>query len=58
MLATISCLEVSQKVIFVCHFKASSMTTAQLAKEFEQSRGQLKSYILRLTASVADAEDI
>ena len=34
------------------------MTTEQLAKEFEQSRGQLKSYILRITASAADAEDI
>ena len=34
------------------------MTTEKLAKEFEQSRGQLKSYVLRITASVADAEDI
>src|SRR5664279_1871116 len=34
------------------------MTTEQLAKEFEESGGQLKSYILRITASVADAEDI
>src|SRR5450432_670122 len=34
------------------------MTTEQLTKEFEQSGGQLKSYILRITASVADAEDI
>ncbi len=34
------------------------MTTELLAKEFEQSGGQLKSYILRITASVADAEDI
>src|SRR5450432_2938108 len=34
------------------------MTKEQLTKEFEQSRGQLKSYILRITASVADAEDI
>lgn len=34
------------------------MTTKQLTKEFEQSSGQLKSYILRITASVADTEDI
>jgi RNA polymerase sigma-70 factor, ECF subfamily len=34
------------------------MPTAQLAAEFEQSKGQLKSYILRITASVADTEDI
>ncbi|MEP7143846.1 MAG: RNA polymerase sigma factor [Ferruginibacter sp.] len=34
------------------------MTTEQLAKEFEQSGGQLKSYILRITASIADSEDI
>lgn len=34
------------------------MTTEQLTKEFEQSSAQLKSYILRITASVADAEDI
>jgi len=34
------------------------MTTEQLTKEFEQASGQLKSYILRITASVADAEDI
>src|ERR1700710_2153953 len=34
------------------------MTTEQLTEEFEQSSGQLKSYILRVTASVADAEDI
>jgi RNA polymerase sigma-70 factor, ECF subfamily len=34
------------------------ITTEQLAKEFERSAGQLKSYILRITASVADAEDI
>ena len=34
------------------------MTTEQLTKEFKQSSGQLKSYILRITASVADAEDI
>jgi RNA polymerase sigma-70 factor (ECF subfamily) len=34
------------------------MTTEQLAKEFEHSGAQLKSYILRITASVADAEDI
>jgi len=34
------------------------MKTDQLTKEFEQSGRQLKSYILRITASVADAEDI
>jgi RNA polymerase sigma-70 factor (ECF subfamily) len=35
-----------------------SMTTDQLTTEFENARGQLKSFILRITASVADAEDI
>jgi RNA polymerase sigma-70 factor (ECF subfamily) len=34
------------------------MTTEQLTKEFEESGGQLKSFILRITASAADAEDI
>ncbi len=34
------------------------MTTEQLLKEFEQARGPLKSYILRITASVEDTEDI
>ncbi|MES1197696.1 MAG: RNA polymerase sigma factor [Chitinophagaceae bacterium] len=34
------------------------MTTEQLTNEFERSTGQLKSFILRITASVADAEDI
>jgi RNA polymerase sigma-70 factor (ECF subfamily) len=34
------------------------MTIEQLTKEFERSTGQLKSFILRITASVADAEDI
>jgi RNA polymerase sigma-70 factor (ECF subfamily) len=34
------------------------MTTEQLNTEFEAIRGQLKSYILRITASVKDAEDI
>jgi RNA polymerase sigma-70 factor, ECF subfamily len=34
------------------------MTKEQLTKEFEQSGGQLKSYLLRITASVADVEDI
>jgi RNA polymerase sigma-70 factor (ECF subfamily) len=34
------------------------MTTDQFTKEFEESRKQLKSYILRITASKADAEDI
>ena len=34
------------------------MTKEQLTKEFQQSSGQLKSYILRITASVADTEDI
>jgi RNA polymerase sigma-70 factor, ECF subfamily len=36
----------------------TAMTTEQLTKEFEQCGAQLKSYILRITASVADAEDI
>ena len=34
------------------------MRTEQLTKEFEQVSDQLKSYILRITASIADAEDI
>jgi RNA polymerase sigma-70 factor, ECF subfamily len=34
------------------------MTIEQLTKEFELARPQLKSYILRITASVEDAEDI
>jgi RNA polymerase sigma-70 factor (ECF subfamily) len=34
------------------------MNIEQLTKEFEQSGGQLKSYILRITASVSDTEDI
>ena len=34
------------------------MTTDTLTKEFEEFRGQLKSYILRMTASVQDTEDI
>ncbi|HJS19000.1 MAG TPA: RNA polymerase sigma factor [Anaerolineales bacterium] len=34
------------------------MTTDQLAAEFETFQGELKSFILRLTASVQDAEDI
>ena len=34
------------------------MTKEQLNKEFEEIRGQLKSYILRITASVQDTEDI
>jgi RNA polymerase sigma-70 factor, ECF subfamily len=34
------------------------MTKEELTKEFEQATGQLKSYILRITASVADTEDI
>lgn len=34
------------------------MTTEILTKEFEAFRGQLKSYILRMTASVQDTEDI
>ena len=34
------------------------MKTEQLTKEFQQASGQLKSYILRITASVADTEDI
>src|SRR5450432_1220150 len=34
------------------------MTTDLLAKEFEKYGGQLKSFILRITASVTDTEDI
>ncbi len=34
------------------------MTPAQFTKEFEAVSGPLKSYLLRITASVADAEDI
>jgi RNA polymerase sigma-70 factor (ECF subfamily) len=34
------------------------MTTDQLATEFETFRGELRSYLLRMTASVQDAEDI
>jgi len=34
------------------------MTTDQLTTEFEMFRGELKSFILRMTASVQDAEDI
>lgn len=34
------------------------MTTQELTAEFEQSKGQLKSYILRMTASVPETEDI
>ncbi len=34
------------------------MTIEQLTNEFEQVRVQLKSYLLRITASVEDAEDI
>jgi RNA polymerase sigma-70 factor, ECF subfamily len=34
------------------------MTTEQLTREFEYCSRQLKSYILRITASVADTEDI
>jgi len=34
------------------------MTIDQFTQEFEQSRGQIKSYILRITASIEDAEDI
>ena len=34
------------------------MSSTHLNTEFEQIQGQLKSFILRITASVADAEDI
>lgn len=34
------------------------MTTEQLKNEFERARPQLKSYILRITASIQDTEDI
>lgn len=45
------------------HFKDSTtetntMTVEQLTNEFELARPLLKSYILRITASVEDAEDI
>jgi RNA polymerase sigma-70 factor (ECF subfamily) len=36
----------------------NQMKTEQFTKEFERIRGQLKSYILRVTASAADADDI
>jgi RNA polymerase sigma-70 factor (ECF subfamily) len=36
----------------------NTMTTEQLTLEFEKCRGQLKSYIFRITACVEDAEDI
>ncbi|HMQ48003.1 MAG TPA: RNA polymerase sigma factor [Saprospiraceae bacterium] len=35
-----------------------SASIAELTQEFESHRGQLKSYVLRITASVEDAEDI
>ncbi len=34
------------------------MTPEQLTAEFQQIRGQLQSYLLRVTASAADAEDL
>lgn len=34
------------------------MTTLQFTNEFEEARPQLKSYILRITASIQDTEDI
>ncbi len=34
------------------------MTTELFTQEFETIRGQLKSYLLRITASITDAEDI
>ena len=34
------------------------MTTTHLNTEFEQIRGALKSFLLRITACTADAEDI
>ena len=34
------------------------MTTEELSEEFEEIRGQLRSYILRITASMADTDDI
>ena len=36
----------------------NSITIAQLTRAFEQAEPQLKSYILRITASVEDTEDI
>lgn len=38
--------------------KFISMTTDQFTKEFEEARNQLKGYLVRMTASAADAEDI
>jgi RNA polymerase sigma-70 factor (ECF subfamily) len=34
------------------------MTIEQFTNEFEEAKGQLKSYLLRMTASIQDAEDI
>ena len=34
------------------------MTTDQLPAEFEQFQGELRSFVLRMTGSVQDAEDI
>jgi DNA-directed RNA polymerase specialized sigma24 family protein len=34
------------------------MTIEQLTEEFESCRRSLKSYILRMTASMADTEDL
>lgn len=40
------------------NFKITIMTKEEFTNEFEQARPQLKSYILRITASVQDSEDI
>jgi len=34
------------------------ITTDALAKEFESFRGQLKSYLLRITTNIQDTEDL
>lgn len=34
------------------------MTNAQFTNEFEKARPQLRAYILRITASIQDLEDI
>jgi DNA-directed RNA polymerase specialized sigma24 family protein len=43
---------------FVAKAAFREMTVEQLTSEFEQARPRLRSYILRITASVEDTEDI
>ena len=50
--------EVSSRSMLPQHLTWIKMNTAQFNQEFESNLGQLKSYLLRITASVADAEDI